>query len=174
MTSSIRLYTLGDFQSDRQIASLVDFSNEHWPYGGWEAAAFRETDGFAYKLELSCVLADVKDNVLGVFIASQQRERYLKSAIDDYLYIHKILIDPLYRGHKVDGRSLFGTMWHFSLEQVEVYDLYSQLLTVDEDNLKAIGIYKKCGFCYMGDRSYGKILMGRGFPDLSTESYFEI
>jgi len=166
MNSNINVYSLGDFQSDRQIDSLVDFSNEHWPYGGWEAAAFRETDGFAYKLELSCVLADVQDNVwkvLGVFIASQQKERYLESAMDDYLYIHKILIDPAYHGHKIDGRSLFGTMWDFSLDQSEDYGLDSQLLTVDDDNIRAIAIYKNYGFCHMGDRSDGKILMGRGF-----------
>jgi len=163
MNSNINVYSLGDFQSDRQIASLVKFSNEHWQYGGWEAAAFRETDGFAYKLKLSCVLADVKDKVLGVFIASQQKERYLESAMDDYLYIHKILIDPLYRGHKIDGRSLFGTMWDFSLDQSEDYRLDSQLLTVDDDNIKAIEIYENYGFCHMGDRSDGKILMGRGF-----------
>ncbi len=166
MNSNINVYSLGDFQSDRQIASLVDFSNEYWPYGGWDADAFSESDGYAYKLELSCVLADVQDNVwkvLGVFIASQQKERYLESAMDDYLYIHKILIDPLYRGHTIDGRSLFGTMWDFSLDQSEDYCLDSQLLTVDDDNIKAIAIYENYGFCHMGDRSDGKILMGRGF-----------
>jgi len=166
MNSNINVYSLGDFQSDRQIDSLVDFSNEHWPYGGWDADAFSESDGFAYKLELSCVLADVQDNVwkvLGVFIASQQKESYLESAMDDYLYIHKILIDPAYRGHTIDGRSLFGTMWDFSLDQSEDYGLDSQLLTVDDDNIKAIAIYENYGFCHMGDRSDGKILMGRGF-----------
>ena len=164
--NKLRVVALESFQSEKQIASLVEFSNEHWEYGGWDADAFGEDDEFPFKLELSCVLADVNDRVFGVFIVSQQKERYLESAFDEYLYIHKILIDPSMRGFKIDGRSLFGTMWDFSVDKsVEDFDLYSQLLTVDDDNLNAISIYERYGFCYMGDRSDGKILMGRGFLD---------
>ena len=50
MTSKIKLYPLRDFQSDTQIASLVDFSNDYWEFGGWEADAFGEDDTFPDKL----------------------------------------------------------------------------------------------------------------------------
>ena len=163
MTSKIKLYPLGDFQSDTQIASLVDFSNDYWEFGGWEADAFGEDDTFPDKLALSHVLTDVNDRVLALLIASKQRERYLETALDDYLYIHKVLIHPDLRGKRIDNQSVFGFLFDIVETTGEDFGLYTQVLSVDSWNEHAINVYTHYEFDILAERSCGKFVMGRGF-----------
>jgi len=184
MTSNIRLYTLGNFQSDRQIASLERFSSDFWEFGAWKADAFRinpklpqyveDNNLLPFKFELSHVLTDIKDNILAILIASQQRERYLENALDEYLYIHKVLIHPDLRGKRIDNQSVFGFLFDQVVSVGEYLGLYTQVLSVDSRNKHAINVYTHYEFAILAELDYGTYLMGRGFPDLSTESYFEI
>ena len=156
----LEVVKLIDCQSDADIASLVAFSAEHWrEYGPWSEAYFRTDERFPLKLELSSVLIDTNRAVRGVFIVSKQKEKYYPDAGSEFLYIHKVVIDSELRGRScdsadtaegveleeritIDGRSLFGSLWDSAIQDAsEKYGLSSQVLSVEPENLKAIGIY---------------------------------
>ena len=163
MVSNLQLKTLENFQSDLQINALAQFSEEYWDYGGWNKEAFYEDESFPDKLELSQVLSDTQNNVYGVLIASTQRERYLENALDDYLYIHKVLIHPDLRGRMIETQSIFGFMFDSVVCEGEELGLYQQVLSVDCDNQHAINVYSHYEFEVISELSCGKLLMGRGF-----------
>jgi len=162
-TNKLNLVSLGEFQDKNQIRALADFSNEYWDFGGWNKEAFYEDDSFPDKLQLSQVLSDTQDNVYAVLIASKQRERYLESALDDYLYMHKILIHPDLRGRMIETQSVFGFMFDSVVCEGEELGLYQQVLSVDWDNQHAINVYSHYEFEFISELSCGKLLMGRGF-----------
>lgn len=159
----MNLYTLENFQTEAQINALAEFSEKYWEFGAWEPEAFCEDDSFPGKLELSHVLSDINDNVLAVLIASTQRERYLETALDDYLYIHKVLIHPDLRGKRIDNQSVFGFLFDAVESAGEDLSLYTQVLSVDSWNEHAINVYIHYEFDILARRSFGKYLMGRGF-----------
>lgn len=172
------MFKLVDCQSDADIASLVAFSAEHWrEQGPWPAECFRSDERFPLKLELSSVLMDTSRAVRGVFIVSKQKEKYYPDAESEFLYIHKIVIDPRLRGgsrvsdqdgnHQrvtINGLSLFRSLWNSAINDAfEKYGLSSQVLSVEPDNTRAIEIYTNTyEFEVLEIRSCGKLLMGRG------------
>jgi len=159
----MNLFTLENFQTERQIKALANFSDQYWEFGAWEPEAFCEDDIFPDKLELSHVLSDTNDNVLAVLVASKQRERYLENALDEYLYIHKVLIHPELRGKRINNQSVFGFLFDQVVSVGEDLGLYTQVLSVDSWNEHAINVYTHYEFDILAERSCGKYLMGRGF-----------
>lgn len=174
---AFKIVPLSQMQNKDQLTKLAEFSGEHWPFGAWDRESFEDNDSFdaPSKLELSHVLLEESDSqsavdvisskIVGLVIASIERDKYLDSALDDYVYFHKVLIDPDYRGKRLgDGRSLFGCLYESCVAVAENdFSLDQQVLTVDFFNEDAISIYLHYGFKVLGECDGGKYLMGKGF-----------
>ena len=154
-----RIKSLSEFQSDRHLQELEEFSKNYWISSGWSKEHFTEQRGYPLKMKLSFIAQTIQEEIIGLVVCSQKQHELLKCSMDPYLYIHKLVVNPNFQGHSV-GYNLLDQ----AIQAGENFDLFEQQLTVDEWNIHAINFYIDCFNFELGEqKSTGKYLMKRGY-----------
>ncbi|MBT5346616.1 GNAT family N-acetyltransferase [bacterium] len=154
-----RIKSLSEFQNEYHLQELEEFSQNHWISSSWSKEHFTEQSGYPLKMQLSFIAQTIQEEVIGLIVSSQKQHELLKCSMDPYLYIHKLLVNPDFRGHSI-GYNLLDQ----SIKSGETFDLYEQQLSLDEWNTDAMNFYiNHFGFELGEQKPTGKYLMKRGY-----------
>ena len=154
-----RIKSLSEFQNDLHLQELEEFSKKYWISSGWSKENFTEQRGYPLKMKLSFIAETIQKEIIGLVVCSEKQHELLKCSMDPYLYIHKLVVNPDFRGYSV-GYNLLDQ----SIKAGESFDLFEQHLTVDDWKKDAIKFYTDYfEFELAEQQSTGKCLMKRGY-----------